>query len=536
MGRQSTVLKGIAQGVFYLTILALIVSDSVSAGISHDENQFIAPGQLLAYHGLVPYVDYPYTHMPYATIFYAFSALASDFDFLAGRLLSCLAWLGCILLIVAISRALRGGINAPARSETSWKQLLWEFALVYVLVNHGPVLFILRTALNHSLATLFALLAAWFLVRGMRLQATAPRAAFFNGACIAAAGLTRFNFASLGVVFLVCWLIYALWLGLARTRSVIMRYLTGGLIASVPVIVLMALAPRAFYYSNLVYIRLNTVYYEQLLRRSGMDLASKLHDFVYGILVQPLDLLLYALLLYTAATSIVHLLKRRSALDLARLGIAGTAFTLWLTALAPTPGLLQYFAAPVPFLFVLLLAVEVHTVRFDKPVRALGVLLVLVAAATSIRLTNPADEFAVLAKSSKWIPVELHQLARQLQNHVRAEGRILTLQPMIPLEAGYDIYSFTAAGPFNWRTSLLLTPERRREYGVTSPQELPALLADSPPDAILTGFEAPNAGFERQQLGGLETPFSDYALGHSYEAVALSPPFWSRGLTLWIRP
>jgi hypothetical protein len=48
-------------------------------------------------------------------------------------------------------------------------------------------------------------------------------------------------------------------------------------------------------------------------------------------------------------------------------------------------------------------------------------------------------------------------------------------------------------------------------------QRLPAILAESPPDAILTGFEAPNAGFERQQLGGLETPFSDYALAQAYE-------------------
>ena len=523
-----------AQGVFYGAILALIVSRSVSANISHDETLFIAPGQLLAYYGLFPYVDYPYLHMPYSTVLYAITAWASDFDFLAGRLLSCLAWLGCIVLMVAISRAMRTGLDPESRSSTSWKQLLWEFMLVYVFVNHGPTLFVLRAALNHSLATLFSLLAAWFFVRGVHRQDLSYRAAFLSGACIAAAGFIRFNYASLVVVFFVCWLIHSLWLGLARPWQLMLRYAGGVLAASLPAMVLFALAPREFYYGNLVYIRLNTVYYEQLLYRSGMDLASKLSSFTESILFQPLDLLLYAVLAYSVVASIVQLAKRRSIPDLARFGIAGIAVALWLSAFGPTPGLLHYFAAPVPFLFVLLSAFEVKIDRFAGAARAVGVLAVLAAVATAVPFRNPLDEFAVLRDPTRWPPIQVHELAMQLRDHVPG-GRILTLQPIVPLEAGYEVYPFTATGPFSWRTSLLLTPERRREYDVTSPQELPALLTQSPPDAILVGFEGPNAGFERQDLGGLETPFSDYARAQGYRAVALSPPFWTRGLTLWIR-
>jgi len=527
-------LKAGAQGVFYLAILALLVSNSVSANFSHDENQFIAPGQLLAYHGLFPYVNYPYTHMPYGAFFYAISALASDFDFLAGRLMSCLAWLGCILLMVAISRAMRGGTGAPFTSPASWKQLLWEFLLVYVFVNHGPVLFVLGAALNHSLATLFSLLAAWFFVRGVQSDGLAHRAAFLSGACIAIAGLIRFNYASLVVVLLVCWLIRSVWLGMAQARQLLLRYAGGVLTASLPVMVLIALAPLEFYYGNLVYIRLNTIYYKELLRTSGMDLAAKLSDFVNSILLQPLDLLLYAVLVYAAAASVVQLMRRRSTLDLARFSIAGIASALWLSGLAPTPALLHYFAAPIPFLIVLLLIFEFRLGRLERLARALGILGVVAASATSIRLANPMDEFAVLLNPSQWLPVQVHELAMSLKEHA-ANGRILTLQPMIPMEAGYDVYPFTATGPFSWRTSLLLTPQRRMEYDVTSPQELPALLTKYPPEAILVNFEAPNAGFERQDLGGLEIPFSDYAKAHGYKAVALSPPFWPRGLTLWIR-
>ena len=528
-------LKLATQVVFYLVILTLLVSSSVSAVISHDENQFIAPGQLLAYHGLVPYVDYPYTHMPYGTIFYAISAWVSEFDLLAGRLMSSMAWLGCIALMVAISRALGAGPDTASSGAVSWKRLLWEFVLVYVFIQHGPVLFVLRTALNHSLATLLSLLAAWFFVRGMRVQGPSNRAAFLSGACIAAAGLVRFNYASLAMVLLVCWLIHASRLGRAERWPLMLRFTGGAVTAGLPTVVLAVLAPREFYYGNLVYIRLNTIYYQELLRTSGMGLASKLEAFVANILVQPLDMLLYAVLVFTGVECIVQLVRGRSTLDIARLGIAGIAAALWLSAFAPTPALLHYFAAPIPFLFILLAAFEVRTSRFDGPAHVLGVLVVLVAAVSTITLKNPLDALAVLSDPSQWPPVQLHELAVSVNKHI-AVGKVLTLQPMVPLEAGLDVYPFTATGPFSWRTSLLLTPQRRLEYDVTSPEELPGLLAHSPPDAILVGFEAPNAGFGFQDLGGLETPLSEYALGNGYRPVALSMPFWPRGLTLWIRP
>jgi hypothetical protein len=129
-------------------------------------------------------------------------------------------------------------------------------------------------------------------------------------------------------------------------------------------------------------------------------------------------------------------------------------------------------------------------------------------------------------------PVQVHEFAESLKGHV-PRGRMLALMSMIPSEAGFDSYGFTATGPFSWRTSLLMTPARRADYGVTSPEELPGLLDGSPPDGILTGFEAPNAGFKLGDLGGLETPFVEYAEGHSYEPVSLSPAFLEHAIILW---
>src|SRR5512135_3224480 len=129
------VLKRSIQIIFYLLIVVLFVSRSVSSGFSHDENQFIAAGQLLADHGLLPYVDYPYTHVPYGIAFYALSAAVSSYDFLAGRLINDLAWALCAVLIVVTIRLFsRGSDSSPSR-DPSIPQLLAEFSLVFVFLQ-----------------------------------------------------------------------------------------------------------------------------------------------------------------------------------------------------------------------------------------------------------------------------------------------------------------------------------------------------------------------------------------------------------------
>ena len=54
------------QAVFYSLVIAVLLSRSLTQGISHDERQFVAAGQMLADHGWLPYRAYPYAHMPYA--------------------------------------------------------------------------------------------------------------------------------------------------------------------------------------------------------------------------------------------------------------------------------------------------------------------------------------------------------------------------------------------------------------------------------------------------------------------------------------
>ena len=527
--------KFTVQVIFYSLILALLVSRSMSAVISHDENQFIAAGQFLADHGLLPYVNYPYTHMPYGIVFYALAAGLTSYDYLAGRLLSSVVWLLCFLVIIALARTVRGRPASPLSDLPPFPELLLEFALVLVLVYHPVAAYVLTAALNNSFATLFSLLALLFFIRASRPASFSYRDPLYSGIAVSLASWTRFNYASLVIVLFILWLLPSLLFRASQPLKTICRYILGVAIAALPALALLVAAPSHFYYGNLVYIRLNTIYYEGLLYRSGMDLIPKFRGFLLGVSQRPIDWLLYGVLVALSVLSVIRLIRRRSLSDLGMFATAGFSFVLWLTAYAPSPALTQYFFAPIPFLLVLVAWAIFELARFVPRPYLLVLPVLLIAILTSAQPQNPITELARLSQPSSWTPIEVHDFAWTLRQYV-PPGAVLTLLPMVPLEAGYDAYPFTATGPFSWRTSLLLTAQRRAQYGVTSPNELPQLLAVTPPVAILTGFEAPNAGFERQDLGGLETPLVDYALQHGYRRMQLTPSFLEHPLILWVRP
>lgn len=528
-------LRIVLQIVFYLLVLLLLSSHSATAVVSHDENQFVAPAQLLADHGLLPYIDYPYTHMPYGIAFYAVAVKLTAYDYLASRLLNSLVWFLCTLLIVALTRVVRSRPPFAFVDPPPVPELAFEFALVLVLLWHPVASYVLGAALNHSFATFFSLLALLFFLRSSGSAAFTVLDPLLSGIFVSLAAFTRFNYASLVVVLFILWLLHARLFRLSGVIRTLVKYVLGVFIAAVPALVLLIVAPAHFYYGNLVYIRLNTVYYQGLLYRTGMDLVPKLAGFGLGLLQRPIDLILYAPLLALSILSFVRLLRRRSLPDLGLFATSGFAFVLWLTAFTPTPALFQYFFAPLPFLLLLAAWLALELSRFGWKLYLSASAVLVLAMLTSFQPPNPLADLARLAGPSSWTPVQVHDFALSLHRYVPA-GRILTLLPMVPLEAGYDVYPFTATGPFSWRTSPLLTAQRRLQYGVTSPVELPSVLAAAPPAAVLTGFETPNPGFVFQDIGGLETPLNDYAAQHGFTRIELSPSFLGHSLILWVRP
>jgi hypothetical protein len=106
------------------------------------------------------------------------------------------------------------------------------------------------------------------------------------------------------------------------------------------------------------------------------------------------------------------------------------------------------------------------------------------------------------AHPSAWVPVVVHRAGLEMKAAL-GQGRVLTLAPMFPLEGGVEIYPEFSTGPFIWRLGAFLPPARRRQLAVISEAELPALLAERPPSAVVVGFE-----------GELEEPLKANARRH----------------------
>lgn len=514
-----------AESLLYLLVLAFFISKAAVANFSHDENQFIAPGQLLVDHGLLPYVNYPYTHMPYATIFYGLTAAVTDYDFLAGRLLNAIAWFLCALVLVK-------AFGQPGSTRVNSPPLVWDFVVVCIFAFNGILGHIVGNALNHSLASLFSLLALAFFVRGIVTSTGTARLAFGAGALASMACWTRLNYAVLVPVLGLCYLLPTLRSRQSRRFRPLIAYGAGVVTAAIPALALFIAAPRAALYGNYVYIRLNTLYYAELLNRVNMQLGQKLMDFLTYLLASPVDLALYVLMLFLLIRSLLRYIRSASSDALSDLALAGSALALALTAFAPTPTQPQYFLAPIPLLCVCLLAFGRQLYQRSRLLLGVLAALGLVATFAAPDMRTSFASIPALAHPSRWVPLQAHQFANRLRGYVPA-GRVLTLLPMFPLEAGYDVYPFAATGPFSWRTSLLLTAQRRLAYGVTSPAELAAVLEERPPQAVLTGFESTNPGFEFQDLGGLERPLTDYAQSHGFSSIPLAAPFLEQDITLW---
>src|SRR4029077_7754887 len=80
--------------------------------LNRDEEQFISAGALFARHGYLPYLDYPYFHVPNLDYIYVVLFTQSNHLLLTARAFNILcAWLTLLLIFWLSARLFK---NAPA--------------------------------------------------------------------------------------------------------------------------------------------------------------------------------------------------------------------------------------------------------------------------------------------------------------------------------------------------------------------------------------------------------------------------------------
>lgn len=483
---------------------------------SHDEVQFIASAQTLVRYRLIPYVDYPFLHMPYQVFLNALVIPFTNYHFLTVRLLSSfftLLTVGAYIIFLEQNRQ---------RLSFQLRFLILTLGILFYLTNAAFVTLDGR-ALNHTVPAFFSILALWMFSRSML---------FLTGLLIGLAIGFRLWYA---VLLLPVFIGISMNYWRENWRVFLKKALTfssGIFTALIPVAWIFFASPRAFIYGNFTYIRLNTLYREQLGHTNAMSLVEKFNFFVEYLLQSPSNFLLYIIFLLCI---FLFIALPRTYFSDNQNKVVLLLFTIFLliASFSPTPLWPQYFFAPLPF--IVLFSTQIFTDLINKNVIKSKVIILFIPILILLIISyQTITDNLNLHNPQKWIPLHVHQSSINLKA-IQAKGRVLTLNNAFVLEANLDVYPQFNTGPFAWRTSNFLSPERRKQIGVVSPAELERFLEKEPPQSILTGFESVHEGFTKNDPGGLEKPFIEYANKNGYVPFELQTEFFPQPLILWMK-
>ncbi|MCB9140053.1 MAG: glycosyltransferase family 39 protein [Caldilineaceae bacterium] len=511
--RRSSILLRLAAALFLLGLLLLQWGVTMRRGINHDEHQFIAAGALLARDGLLPYVDYPYFHLPLLAFIYAAIFRLGNELLLGARAFSVLcAWL-LLGRIAWIGYHLAPGKRVGERATLGAAgALLLAFTPLFVYTS--------GRAWNHDPAALLSFLAASLLLYAVDRKHAGPGlwTPLFAGLLLGLAIITRSSFALLIPVFLIGWWLSAPTASLRR--RLILWFGLGGLLGALPALWLFARAPEAFIFGNLTYVRLNTRYYlTQAAAYPGLSLAGKLRVGGELLITQPanaLPLLLFGGFSIRAWPGASQSVRRQLLL------LAGMALAAFIGALLATPAQTQYFYAPLPFV---VLGAVYAAAALPRPRQRTGLWLMAGGAVLAVALTGAAyaPGLAVVLRPGEWTPHKVHVRGELAAGLVDGRGPVLTLTPTLPLEGGADIYSAFATGPFAARVAHLMDDAQREQMGVIDPVEAFDGGLGAAPRALLTGMDNDDAAEE--------APLINAAREQSYLPVNLP----DEGI-LWLSP
>ncbi|WP_426170255.1 glycosyltransferase family 39 protein [Sandarakinorhabdus sp. DWP1-3-1] len=482
--------------------------------LRHDEQMYLPVGAMLGQGDM--YRDFGFNNFPNLPwlLHLVYGLTGTHHYLLAGRLVIFGGWLLAALAIAAIAWRASRSIAGVA---------LAVLALVTNPLLLGPPGMIVS---NNFLPIAFALLAILAFVDGVDRPVPDRSRLLAAGLCLGIAAGFKANTIYLLPPFALAALLLpvaATWA--VRWRRVTMPFVVGGLVGAAPLLGHMLADPAGFIAHTVGYHRgPHMAYWAANAALDGekiLTAGGKLRLAETAWLSGPsLLLLLCVILLALAARR-----PRTESPSWPVLLVAALSVGAVLVSFVPTPAFPQYYAAPVPLGIALaaLLYQRIDPAAREAlvlPLRAGGVLL-LVTGAPRLLADLPA-----LAQPSQWTGLAVHAEARRLAGLV-GSGKVATLAPIHPLEAGLAIYPELAAGPLAYRIGdLIPAPDRRHYARLVSPTTITGVLARDPPQAILVGQE-----------GDLDAPFEAFAKANGYRRVPRPLVVDRHGaLVVWLQP
>ncbi|MES2571389.1 MAG: glycosyltransferase family 39 protein [Verrucomicrobiota bacterium] len=490
-----------------LLSLPFVLALGAGNSLSHDEHQHIAAGVLFSRDGLLPYRDFSYFHLPYLVYLYGLLFQFSDHYLLVSRLFSVLC------------AALTGGTIFAAAwrlfpQRTMGQRLAIGIAGIGVLLSTPVFYDTVGHSWNQEPSVLLALLG--FLCHYNALEQKQPgKRLFLSGILIGLAIGIRVTFAPLVLPFAVM-----LWLRGPSARErwrQLLSFGSGIALALLPAAWACFSGPAGFVFGNVEFPKVNIEYRFATGEPRTMTLATKLR-FFFKLVMRPNWVLFHGFLI-VALTVWFRSRVPFFALPRLFLFLLLTIPFLLLGGLAPSPSFDQYFYPLAPFLVVGILSLF----AVIPPGVSWSLWMWRVAASLAIFSVIFAGrryhDLGKLLQPQLWNPSRLHLEATQLRRLVPT-GRVLTLAPTLPLEAGLQIHPEFTTGPFAWRVAPYVAKDRHALLRILAAENLTKRMEDDPPAAVLLGFEK-----------RWEEPLARYARSHGY---ILTPFLEDR--QLWVAP
>lgn len=416
---------------------ALLGSVAARLGVDADEG-FYAFAAREVHSGQRIYTDFFFPQMPYLPYVTAPFLDADAPSIMPGRAVN------------VVSGALTAGLLAWAAA--AWSGRMAVGLTVGAMLAASPLyLLLLSVGKTYGLANL-GLVAAFLLLARPQLGIAGAALA---GACAAVALGARLP-AAAAVVVLAAW-------SLRHGGRPFLAFAAGGVVASLPWLVVFARDPEAFWFCNFGFHELR-----REITDFGAIVSQKANVLAKWTLL-PQNFLLWVL----AAVGVWRE---------PRIGVPALACALALALgyLAATPTYLQYFLQLMPFLVIA--AVPAIAVLVDRRV-LLGIAAIVSLVGLGWALRPPADGSKRAERIEAWRLDHVTEVAAYLRDHTRPGDRILSWWEGYPLLAHRE--GFTGVGFWESNVAKKLPPERRRRHHVLGREEVAALIETRAPALIV---------------------------------------------------
>jgi len=488
--------------IIFVVLFLGMFSRTMNQPLYNDEHMYISAGVLA--HNNEVYMDFAYLQMPYLPIVYEaiYGVTGTSHYLLWGRMCSLALMLLAIVLIFLISYRLS-------------KDLILSMVFLLLFALNQAVIHVLPLAWNQVMPLTFSILAFYLFIRGLSKANPPILCVFMAGVCIAIAVGTKLTYAPLILAFPVVSLFIPSSLPRRKRALKLFLPIVAGLVVGLlpALVILVKNGWNLFLFNNLGYHLANTAWREAQEYASGMSLQAKTR-YVWEMLGWPCNVLLLVALCFVLTRLITGIKRqdgRQAQLLRAEMILSSTlAVLMAVVALQPRPLFAHYFAAPVPFIVILVCCCYIAIPVANRgAVRALLVCVVIITSVFSgPRLLKHIHN---LYNVNAWTCISIHHTAQIIRERIGAfdsEDKVATLSPVYAIEAGLPIYKELATGPFLYRVGDLIPDEMRRTCVGTSMKTLSALLEADPPKAIFVGFERE-----------LDLPFIEYAEANEYEKI-----------------